>query len=145
MNSKNTLKTHTEKNGFLKSLGLAIGTFIALIILIWVISSILNLHELNHSPVHDMIFFNAQIALALISSILLIFLLAQYLEGFLRYKTEFTAGFIILALVLLAHSITSNPIFFSYFGYEPMKGPFSIIPLIFTLIAALALLYLNRQ
>jgi len=77
--------------------------------------------------------------------LLQVVLLAQYLEGFLRFKTKFTLAFVILALVLLADSITSSPLFFSLFGHTPMTGPFSIIPLIFTTVAVLALIYLNTR
>lgn len=119
--------------------------FAVLVALIWIISSLLNLHQINHSPIHNVIFFNVQIILASSSALLTIILLSNYLQNFLRYRTNFTLGFIILALVLLAHSITSNPIFFSYFGYQPMQGPFSIIAPAFTTIAVLALLYLDFQ
>jgi len=144
MNSRNTLKKRDE-NRFLKGLLLSICLFALLTIVIILASHYLNLYEEFHEPQNNILFFNMQMALALASSVLLIVLMAQYLENFLRFRTNFTLAFVIMALVLLAHSITSNPVLFSYFGYEPMEGPFSIIPLIFTLIAALALLYLNRQ
>ena len=145
MNSGNTLKKPESEKGFLKNMVLASGIFVLLAIAVWIVSGIFNLHAIFHNPSHDLLFLNLQIFFALASSVLLIILLAQYLESYLLFRTRFTLAFVILAMVLIVHSITSNPLFFSAFGYEPMKGPFSIIPLFFTLIAAMVLLYLNRQ
>ncbi|MDD5162712.1 MAG: hypothetical protein PHD95_00725 [Candidatus ainarchaeum sp.] len=124
---------------------ISLAIFVVLTTLIVAASHVFGLHRTYNLPERDILFLNVQIAVAISSSVLVIILLAQYLESFLKFRTNFTLGFVIMALVLLAHSITSNPLFFSYFGYSPMEGPFSIIPNIFTIIAVFALLYLNMQ
>ncbi len=45
----------------------------------------------------------------------------------------------------IAHSITSNPLFYCNLGFGPMNGQFSFIPPIFTLVASLVLIYLAKQ
>ena len=144
MNLRSTLKKLNEQNG-LQSLLLSVVIFILLLTFIWLVSNLLNLHVSNHLPIHDYLYLNAQIFLTLANSLLLIILMARYLENFLKFKTRFTLAFAILALVLLVHSITADPLFFSYFGYTLMKGPFSIIPTMFTFIAVLTLIYLDTR
>ena len=145
MSSASTSKKSDERTGFLQSLLLSIGIVVLLAAVLWIASSAFNLHKVNYPPVQDMFFLGFQVFLTSLNGLLQVVLLAQYLEGFLRFKTKFTLAFVILALVLLADSITSSPLFFSLFGHTPMTGPFSIIPLIFTTVAVLALIYLNTR
>lgn len=145
MSSTNISGKPNEAGASLRSLLLSAGIFALMIAAIWAISSVLGLHSIYNEPWHDVVFLEVQIALSIISSLLLIVLLSQYLDNHFRFGTEFTLAFVILALTLLAHSITSNPMFFSNFDYDPMEGPFSVIPLLFTTAATLALLYLNSK
>ena len=86
-----------------------------------------------------------EIIISSINTILLVYLLSNYLEIYSTAKTNFTIGLIILAAGLLAHSITANPLFYMHLGYMPMSGPFMFVPSIFTFIAVMALTYLTKQ
>ncbi len=145
MNSKKLLKKQDRLPVFFSRLLLSAGIFALLLAGIWFGAHVLDLYESSYQPIYNPIILTVQIALALISSLLLIILLAEYLKNLLRFKTRFTLAFVILAITLMAYSITSNPIFFSYFGHESMQGPFAIIPSIFTIVAVIALLYLDTQ
>ncbi|MFH1095447.1 MAG: hypothetical protein V1728_04485 [Candidatus Micrarchaeota archaeon] len=86
------------------------------------------------------------VGLNLLNLGLLAYLLAQYTDLYWQLHSEFTLGLIILAYVLLAHSIMASPALFEVMaGRGMMGGSFQFLPAIFTFIAASVLLYLNSR
>jgi len=76
-------------------------------------------------------------------SVILIFL---YINIFRKIKSDFTLGLIVVMFAFLVYAITSNPLFYSIFGYWGFgMGPFQMIPDIFTTIALGILLYLSLK
>ena len=76
-------------------------------------------------------------------SIILIFI---YVKIFRKLKTDFTLGLLIVMFAFLVYAITSNPLFYSIFGYWGFgMGPFQMIPDIFGTIALSVLLYLSMK
>ncbi len=76
-------------------------------------------------------------------SIILIFI---YVKIYREIKTDFTLGLLIVMFAFLVYAITSNPLFYSIFGYWGFgMGPFQMIPDIFGTIALSVLLYLSLK
>jgi hypothetical protein len=77
---------------------------------------------------------------------LTIYLLATYLEIYLRTHAEFTIGLIVFAMTLFFYAITSNPLLsvvfmFGSYGF----GLFTALPELFTTAAVVVLLYLSLK
>ena len=76
-------------------------------------------------------------------SIILIFI---YVKIYREIKSDFTLGLLIVMFAFLVYAITSNPLFYSIFGYWGFgMGPFQMIPDIFGTIALSVLLYLSLK
>jgi len=76
-------------------------------------------------------------------SIILIFI---YVKIYRKIKTDFTLGLLIVMFAFLVYASTSNPLFYSLFGYWGFgMGPFQMIPDIFGTIALSVLLYLSLK
>ncbi|MDP6154959.1 MAG: hypothetical protein QGH39_09050 [Candidatus Thermoplasmatota archaeon] len=76
-------------------------------------------------------------------SIILIFI---YMKIYREVKSDFTLGLLIVMFAFLVYAITSNPLFYSIFGYWGFgMGPFQMIPDIFGTIALSVLLYLSLK
>ncbi len=86
------------------------------------------------------------ILLNLANLFLLAYLISQYIVMYRTIKSEFTLGLIVLAYILLAHSILANPLLFpNMMSYGFMGGPLSFVPALLTTIGAAVLLYLNSR
>ncbi|MFA5105357.1 MAG: hypothetical protein WC506_00155 [Candidatus Micrarchaeia archaeon] len=91
-------------------------------------------------------FLTAAVLLNVINVVVLAFLIAQYITMYMRIKSEFTLGLIVLAYVLMAHSIMSSPVMFTdVANYGAAGSPLALMRAIFTTIAAGVLLYLNAR
>lgn len=80
-------------------------------------------------------------------NIALIFLmLGIYLDLYRKIKTNFTAGLLLLIVVLLLNALTSNPfLFFRFEGALFTPGMGFLIPDLFTTIALTVLFYLSLE
>ncbi len=122
--------------------GLAI---VLVVIAIWMLSQLFGLTAAHHNALHNSFYVNMAAIFSVLNILLLGYLLAKYMEVYFETKTEFTLGLILLIVAMLAHSITSNPLFYFNLGFGAMTGPFAFIPVIFTTVASLTLVYLVKQ
>jgi len=144
MNSK---KSPNKKNEapFAKALLLAIACFIALFVVIYGLVDLLGFTASRHNPAQNIFYARLAAFLSSVTIILLIYLLAKYIAIYLEMKSEFTIGLILVVLAMLADSITSNPLMHWEEGFPSMSGPFVFIPLFFTLLTSLVLIYLVHK
>ncbi|MFZ7136968.1 MAG: hypothetical protein ACOWW1_00900 [archaeon] len=92
------------------------------------------------------LYYKIQAVLSSVNAVLLIFLLAEYLDMYLKLKSEFTLGLILFSLTLLLYALTSNPLLQWAFGYQAFGlGPFAMIPELFTTLSLGVLLYLTLK
>ena len=77
---------------------------------------------------------------------LLFLMLGIYIDLYRKIKTNFTAGLLLLIVVLLLNTLTSNPLIFLRWGV-PVVGPGLgfIIPDLFTTVALTVLFYLSLE
>jgi len=87
-----------------------------------------------------------QAILAIINSILLVYLLFNYVSLYNQIKSKFALGLIVAATSFLAFTFAANPIIHSFFGFRGSGlGPFAMLPLIFSLIVTVVLIYLSKE
>ncbi|MCR4334971.1 MAG: hypothetical protein NUV57_00350 [archaeon] len=87
-----------------------------------------------------------QIILASINSLLLFYLLYNYMYVYNQVKSKFALGLIVAAIAFLAFTFSANPIVQALFGFRSSGlGPFTILPLVFTLAVTLILIYLSKE
>jgi hypothetical protein len=101
----------------------------------------------SYSYVGDIeLYYKVQTVLSSVNAILLIFLMAEYLDMYLKLKSEFTLGLLVFSLTLLLYALTSNPLLQWVFGYQAFGlGPFAMIPELFTTLSLGVLLYLTLK
>ncbi len=88
----------------------------------------------------------ANLFLTTFNIVLLVYLLLTYVQIWLPLRSTFSAGLLVMVSALLAHAIAASPIVHQLFGFRGSGlGPFTLLPSIFTLVAALVLVYLSRQ
>jgi hypothetical protein len=77
---------------------------------------------------------------------LIFLMLVIYVNLYRKIKTNFTAGLLLLIIVLLMNAMTSNPLLFLRFGFPIVgEGLGFIIPDLFTTIALTVLFYLSLE
>jgi len=77
---------------------------------------------------------------------LILLMLGIYIDHYRKIKTNFTAGLLLLILVLLMNALTSNPLLFLRFeGPVISQGIGFIIPDLFSTIALSVLFYLSLE
>jgi len=87
-----------------------------------------------------------QIILATLNSILLIYLLFNYVSVYNQIRSKFALGLIVAATSFLAFTFTANPIIHSFFGFRGSGlGPFAMLPLLFSIIVTIVLIYLSKE
>jgi len=87
-----------------------------------------------------------QVVLATLNSFLLVYLLFNYVSLYNQIKSKFALGLIVAATSFLAFTFTANPVIHSFFGFRGSGlGPFAMLPLIFSLIVTLVLIYLSKE
>ena len=92
------------------------------------------------------VFVTLKTVVSLVNMALLFLILAIYVDIYRKIKTRFTAGLLLMILVLLMQALTSNPLLQFRFGFPVIGfGPFSIIPDLFTTVALIVLLYLSFE
>lgn len=81
-----------------------------------------------------------------VNTILLAILLAIYIGIYRKTASQFSMGLIIFTITLLLYALTSNPLIHRLIGFRLSGlGPFTMLPDLFTSIAAAILLYLSSQ
>ena len=92
------------------------------------------------------IFYTAKTVISSVNAVLLLSLLAIYIDLYGKVRSEFTLGLIIYNLALLLYALTSNPLLHMGLGFIGSGlGPFAMLPDLFTLIASGVLLYLSQK
>ncbi len=84
-------------------------------------------------------------ALGVVNILLLAWLIAQYVQMYLRVRSEFTLGLIILAYVLMAHALMTNSVIFPNLALHSAYNWSNILQTLLTTAAAGVLLYLNSR
>jgi len=75
-----------------------------------------------------------------------IILIGIYVKLYRKIKSDFTLGLLIVMFAFLVYGITSNPLFYTIFGYWGFGlGPFQMMPDIFATLALGVLLYLSLK
>jgi hypothetical protein len=139
-------KKENKGNALVQTAGVLVGLFIV----IFVLSVLINLFFPERMGRGMFLFFEQFIMfkaiISSINSILLVYLIYNYITFYNEIKSQFSLGLIIIAVALLAYSITDNPLFPFLFGFRGGGlGAFAMIPSIFTLVAVLVLIYLSRK
>ena len=92
------------------------------------------------------VYYTAKTAISTVNSVLLLGLLAIYVDIYRKTESEFTLGLIIFCVALLLYAVTSNPWVHQLLGYRGSGlGPFAMLPDTFTLVASVVLLYLSQK
>ena len=92
------------------------------------------------------LFYKVKTILSTVNATLLVFLLATYVDMYMKLKSEFTIGLILFSLILLLYALSSNPLLQWIFGYRAFGlGPFAMLPDLFTTLALAVLLYLTMK
>ena len=92
------------------------------------------------------IYYTVKTVISSVNAVLLLSLLAVYIELYNKVKSEFTLGLIVYNIALLLYALTSNPLLQSRLGFMGSGlGPFAMLPDLFTLIASGILLYLSQK
>lgn len=96
------------------------------------------------NPADIELFYVARTVISTINVALLIVLVINYAGIYLKLRSEFTIGLLIIAIAFLIKDLTSSPLVVGAFGFGLFGlGPFAFLPDLFELIALSALLYLS--
>jgi hypothetical protein len=84
--------------------------------------------------------------LSMVNVALILLMLVIYVDLYRKLKSNFTAGLVLLILVLLMNAGSSNPLLFLRFDFPIVGGgPFFILPDLFSTIALTILFYLSLE
>jgi hypothetical protein len=87
-----------------------------------------------------------KVILSLVNMVLILLMLAIYVDLYRKLKSRFTAALLLMIIVLMFNVMTSNPAVFLRFGPQIVGfGPFLIIPDLFTTIALTVLFYISLE
>ena len=121
---------------------------IASIILVYISGLALGLSYFDMDTTGRMInqsFLIERILVNSIASILIAIVLNTYISIYLKTKSKFSLGLVIIAISLLVQTLTANPFLLDLFNFRLAgSGLFSLVSSITTMIAIIALLYLSR-
>jgi hypothetical protein len=147
-------KTKIKKNT-LKKVGLgltpsviSVGIFIIILAIIYVFGITLGMNEFGRGFRGQLLIQNFLIPTMIITSIstmLLIYLINNYVAVYLKTKSEFSIGLLIFSIALLVQALTTNPLIKLLFEFKGPMGFFDLIPSVFTLIAVIVLVYLSKK
>jgi len=90
---------------------------------------------------------NVKTVVTVANVVLLVLLLAIYIQSYRQVRSKFTFGLIIFAFLLLLHAITSTPCVYAVTCEQRMCiiELFDIVPDILELMALMVLLYLSSE
>jgi hypothetical protein len=87
-----------------------------------------------------------EVIVSLVNTGMILPLLFSYVKLYREIGSRFTLALILLMLVLLLDTLTSNPVLHTLFGFRAYGiGPFGLIPDLFTTAALMVLVYLNLE
>jgi hypothetical protein len=140
-------KEKLEKKSFLNILMPWLLTLAITIILLLIIILFGNLvSQIGRGPQFFLNqFFSERLLITTITSLIVLFLMKNYITIYLKTKASFSLGLIVVSVSLLIHSMISNPLLLNLFNIKQHGGLFSLISVVFTFIAALALLILSKE
>ncbi|HPM85714.1 MAG: hypothetical protein PHY04_00790 [Candidatus ainarchaeum sp.] len=126
-------------------------TLIILIIgflLIYFAGNLLGLNSFDPDSTGRMInqsFLVERIIINSIASFLILIIINSYISIYLKTKSNFSLGLLIMSISLLIQTLSANPLILSLFSFRLVGlGLLSLVSSATTLIAVLALLYLSR-
>jgi hypothetical protein len=91
-------------------------------------------------------YYSLQTIISLISIAFSIFLLVLYADVFKKTRSDFSVALMIVAVVLLLSSLTSNPALQYAFGFKAFGlGPFAMLPMLFQCIGVVILSFLSLR
>ena len=89
---------------------------------------------------------NAKTVMTTANVVLLVLLMAIYVQSYTRIKSKFTLGLMIFAFLLLLHAVTSTPCMHAAGGRRMCAfGPLDVIPDILEFMALLVLMYISSE
>ena len=89
-------------------------------------------------------FYVVNTIISTINIVLLAILTIIYANIYIKTRSPFTVGLIILALVFLVQNVTSSPFITAPFGFRAYGlGPFAFLPGLFEFVALTVLMYLS--
>lgn len=93
------------------------------------------------------VFLDLRMFLSTYSSLLLVVLMASYLDMYRRLPNRFTITLGLFTTALFLYALSSNPAVHILFGFRggPGLGPFLFVPELFTAVAVTLLLYQSYQ
>jgi len=101
--------------------------------------------SLPPDPVGDL-YMRMEVIVSLVNTGMILPLLFSYVKLYREIGSRFTLALILLMLVLLLDTLTSNPVLHTLFGFRAYGiGPFGLIPDLFTTAALMVLVYLNLE
>jgi hypothetical protein len=141
-NSKNNF----DKLNFISIMS-SLVIFFILILLIFLSASFLGLTDRGvMAKIMAMNFLLPKIIINSIASILVIYLLSNYIKIYLQLKSKFTIGLILISITLLSQTLISNPLLINLIGVKGIgMDVLSLISSIFILITAFILIYLQKE
>jgi len=132
------------KNSFLFSFGVSILTTIIILAIVLLLGAMMG-SQLIHPKLAALKFFEANIVVNSLASIILLFVMANYFSIYFKTKANFSIGLIAMVIALMVHTLTANPFVMFLFGFREPSGLFAFISSVFTLVAAIVLLYLSKE
>ncbi len=98
-----------------------------------------------NSPAGDFeLYYMARTILSTVNIVLTAVLIFNYVNIYVKTKSEFTFGLLLFAVMLLIKDITLNPIIIGLGGFFVYGlGPFAFLPDLFEMTALLVLFYLS--
>lgn len=89
-------------------------------------------------------YYTAKTIVSTVNVVLSAFLLATYVNIYMKTRSEFSVGLIVFSSVFFLNALVSNPFVVWAFGFRPLGlGPFALLPDVFTFGALVVLLYLS--
>jgi hypothetical protein len=142
-------KTEKIDSNNYTSFGITILIIIASLTLVYVSGVALGLSYFDMDTPGKMInqsFLFERILINSVASILIAIILNTYISLYLKTKSKFSLGLVIIAVSLFIQTLTANPFLLDLFNFRLVgSGLFSLVSSITTLIAIIALLYLSRN
>ena len=99
-------------------------------------------------PMYDLVFImNVKTVITAANVVLLVLLLAIYVQSYARIKSKFTLGLMVFASFLLMQAVISTPCIHAAACGRRMCiiGPLDVIPEILEFMALLVLVYLSSE
>jgi hypothetical protein len=148
--TKKKIETKKLETKFdIKPITIAFGIFIILLAIIYFSGIVLGINEFGkgiRGQIMMQNFLFPTILITTISTLLLLYLMTNYVSVYLKTKSEFSIGLLAFSIALLVQALTANPLTQLFFGFRgPMIGILDLIPSLFTLVAVIVLVYLSSK